>query len=111
MRGIFGVLVGIVVIAIGLAGLGYALDQMMTHADPDAALKSAAGLGTFVVVGLASSSRLSTEPADAHGQRRRAPAANVHSGVTSSPSKAAGYHGEPSAAAGFLRTCISCAGM
>jgi formate-dependent nitrite reductase membrane component NrfD len=54
MRGIFGVLVGIVLFAIGLAGLGFALHQMMTQADPHAALKAAAGLGTFVVVCLAS---------------------------------------------------------
>ena len=54
MRGIFGVLVGIVLFAIGLAGLGFALDQMMTHADPNAAVKAVAGLATFVVVCLAS---------------------------------------------------------
>jgi hypothetical protein len=52
MRGFFGVLVGIIVIAIGLAGLGYALDLMMTHADPNSALRQVAGLGTFVVAGL-----------------------------------------------------------
>jgi hypothetical protein len=52
MRGFFGVLIGIVVIAIGLAGLGYALDLMMTHADPAGALKQAAGLGAFVVASL-----------------------------------------------------------
>jgi hypothetical protein len=40
------------VIAVGLAGLGYALDLMMTHADPNSALRQVAGLGTFVVAGL-----------------------------------------------------------
>jgi formate-dependent nitrite reductase membrane component NrfD len=54
MRGIFGVLVGIALFTIGLAGIGFALDQMMTHADPNASLKAAAGLLTFVVVVLAS---------------------------------------------------------
>lgn len=54
MRGTFGVIVGIVMFAIGLAGLGVALDQMMTHADPDSALKAVAGLGVFVVVSLVS---------------------------------------------------------
>jgi formate-dependent nitrite reductase membrane component NrfD len=54
MRGIFGVLIGIALFAIGLAGLGFALDQMMTHADPNAALKAVVGLATFVVVCLAS---------------------------------------------------------
>ncbi len=53
MRGLLGVVVGIVVMAIGLAGLAYALDLMMTHADPNGALKQAAGLGAFIVAGLA----------------------------------------------------------
>jgi hypothetical protein len=53
MRGLFGVLVGIAVIAIGLAGLAFALDLMMTHADQEhGALKQVAGLGTFVVAAL-----------------------------------------------------------
>ena len=52
MRGFFGVLVGLIVLAIGLAGLGYALDLMMTHADPNSALRQVAGLGTFVVASL-----------------------------------------------------------
>ena len=54
MRGVFGVLVGLILFAIGLAGLGFALDQMMTHADPNAAMKALAGLGTFLVVSLLS---------------------------------------------------------
>jgi hypothetical protein len=54
MRGTFGLIVGIVLFTIGLAGLGVALDQMMTHADPNSALKAAAGLGVFVVVSLVS---------------------------------------------------------
>ena len=35
-----------------LAGLAYALDLMMTHADPNGALKQAVGLGAFIVAGL-----------------------------------------------------------
>jgi hypothetical protein len=52
MRGFFGVLVGLVVFTIGLAGLGVALDVMMSHADPNGPLKAAAGLGTYVVASL-----------------------------------------------------------
>ena len=54
MRGVFGVLVGLILFAVGLAGLGFALDQMMTHADPNAGMKALAGLGTFVIVSLLS---------------------------------------------------------
>ena len=54
MRGVFGVLVGIVIFAVGLAGLGFALNEMMTHADPNAAMKALAGLGTFIIVSLLS---------------------------------------------------------
>jgi hypothetical protein len=54
MRGTFGVLVGILLFVVGLSGLGFALHQMMTHADPDASLKALAGLGTFIVASLAS---------------------------------------------------------
>jgi hypothetical protein len=54
MRGVFGVLVGLILFAVGLAGLGFALDQMMTHADPNAGMKALAGLGTFIIVGLLS---------------------------------------------------------
>ena len=54
MRGFFGVLVGLVLFAIGLAGLGVALNEMMTHADPNSAMKALAGLGTFMFVCLVS---------------------------------------------------------
>ena len=54
MRGFFGVLVGLVLFAIGLAGLGVALNEMMTHADPNSAVKALAGLGTFIIVSLLS---------------------------------------------------------
>jgi hypothetical protein len=54
MRGTFGVIVGIVLFAVGLAGLGEALTQMMTHADPNSALKAVAGLGVFLLVSLLS---------------------------------------------------------
>jgi hypothetical protein len=54
MRGAFGILVGLGVFAVGLAGLAYALLQMTTHADPNASLHAAAGLGTFIAAVLAS---------------------------------------------------------
>jgi len=54
MRGTFGILIGVILFAIGLAGLGEALAQMMTHADPNASMKAAGGLGVFVAVGLIS---------------------------------------------------------
>ena len=49
MRGTFGILLGFIIIVIGLAGLGEALFQMMTHADPQSGIKAAAGLGAFVL--------------------------------------------------------------
>jgi hypothetical protein len=52
MRGTIGLLVGIVIVAIGLAGLGASLAQMMTHADPHGLLISLGGLGTFLLAGL-----------------------------------------------------------
>jgi hypothetical protein len=52
MRGTFGILLGTIIVAVGLAGLGEALFQMMTHADPDASMKAAAGLGTFLLASL-----------------------------------------------------------
>jgi len=52
MRGPFAVLVGIVVMTLGLAGLGVALAQMMTHADPNGGLITVAGLGVYLVVSL-----------------------------------------------------------
>jgi hypothetical protein len=50
MRGTIGILVGIVIMALGLAGLGVALAQMMTHADPNGTLISLGGLGVFGAV-------------------------------------------------------------
>ena len=38
--------IGLVLFTVGLAGLGFALDQMMTHTDPNAAMKALAGLGS-----------------------------------------------------------------
>jgi hypothetical protein len=52
MRGTTTIFVGILVLVLGLAGLGLALAQMMTHADPNGALISVGGLGVFVVVSL-----------------------------------------------------------
>jgi hypothetical protein len=49
MRGTFGILLGCIIVAVGLAGLGEALMQMMTHADPHASMKAAGGLGAFVL--------------------------------------------------------------
>ena len=49
MRGTFGILIGIIIVTVGLAGLGEALMQMMTHADPNSSMKAAAGLGTFIL--------------------------------------------------------------
>jgi len=53
MRGGLGFIVSVVVVAIGLLGLGFAADQMMTHADPNSNAKAAAGLVTFVIASLA----------------------------------------------------------
>jgi hypothetical protein len=52
MRGSFGVILGIVLITIGLAGLGVALHEMMSHADPHTTIKAAGGLAVFVAMGL-----------------------------------------------------------
>jgi hypothetical protein len=49
MRGTVGILVGVVIGAVGLSGLGVALGEMMTHADPNGALISVGGLAVFVV--------------------------------------------------------------
>ncbi len=54
MRGTSGVLVGLILFVIGLSGLGLALAQMMTHADPNAGILAAAGLGAFVAASLIS---------------------------------------------------------
>jgi len=53
MRGTVGMIIGIVIIALGLAGLGAALGQMMTHANPNGTLISLGGLGVFAVACLA----------------------------------------------------------
>jgi NADH:ubiquinone oxidoreductase subunit 5 (subunit L)/multisubunit Na+/H+ antiporter MnhA subunit len=49
MHGLTGTVIGLIVTAIGLAGLGIALAQMMTHANPQGALFSVGGLGVFLV--------------------------------------------------------------
>jgi hypothetical protein len=49
MGGFLGILIGIVLIALGLGGLGVALHEMMTHSSPHDALVSIGGLGTFLV--------------------------------------------------------------
>lgn len=54
MHGTVGVLVGLVLFAAGLAGLGFALEQMMTHSDPNAGLHALAGIGTFLVAAFVS---------------------------------------------------------
>ena len=53
MRGTSGVLVGLALFAIGFVGLGVAIDQMMTHASPNSAIISVAGLGAFVFASVA----------------------------------------------------------
>jgi hypothetical protein len=52
MRGAFGAIIGVVIVAVGLAGLGVALNEMMTHADPHTTIKAVGGLGVFVAMGL-----------------------------------------------------------
>jgi hypothetical protein len=52
MRATIGIFLGIVIMGLGLGGLGVALAQMMTHADPNGALISIGGLGAFVVAAL-----------------------------------------------------------
>jgi len=47
MSGFLGIVVGIIIVTLGLGGLGVALAQMMTHADPNGALISLGGLGVF----------------------------------------------------------------
>jgi hypothetical protein len=48
MHGRTGTIIGLAVAAIGLAGLGVALAQMMTHASANGALLSVGGLGVFL---------------------------------------------------------------
>lgn len=50
MRGFIGILIGVIIVTLGLAGLGVALAQMMTHADPNGTLISIGGLGVFALV-------------------------------------------------------------
>jgi hypothetical protein len=52
MRGTIGFIVGIIIAAVGLAGLGASLREMMTHADPHSLLISLGGLGAFVLASL-----------------------------------------------------------
>jgi hypothetical protein len=52
MGGTIGFIVGLTIMVLGLGGLGIALAQMMTHADPNGALISIGGLGAFVVAAL-----------------------------------------------------------
>ncbi len=47
MRGAIGIVIGIVIIAPGLGGLGLAFTQMMTHANAQSALTSVGGLAVF----------------------------------------------------------------
>ncbi len=54
MSGTTGVLAGLVLFAVGLAGLGFALEQLLTHADPNASLHAVAGIGAFLVAAFAS---------------------------------------------------------
>jgi hypothetical protein len=54
MSGAIGFIVGVVLFAVGLGGLAFALEQFMTHTDPNLALHAAAGIGTFVIAALAS---------------------------------------------------------
>lgn len=49
MRGTLGLIVGLVIVALGLGGLGVAFSQMMTHSSPESALISVGGLAVFAV--------------------------------------------------------------
>lgn len=53
MSGAIGFLVGLVLFAVGLGGLAFALEQFMTHSDPNLALHAVAGIGTFLVAAFA----------------------------------------------------------
>jgi len=46
MQGVVALTISLIIAAIGLLGLGYGVNEMMTHAGPDAALKTA---GAFAV--------------------------------------------------------------
>ena len=49
MRGTIGLVVGLAVIALGLAGLGFALTNLMITAHPESALIPVSGLVVFAV--------------------------------------------------------------
>jgi hypothetical protein len=53
MQGMASLTVALIVATLGLFGLGYGVFEMMTHAGPDAALKTAGGLAVYVIVCLA----------------------------------------------------------
>ena len=53
MQGMASLTVALIIAALGLLGLGYGVYEMMTHAGPDAALKTAGGLAVYVIVCLA----------------------------------------------------------
>jgi len=46
------VIFGVITLAIGLFGLGFALSEMMTHAAEHSMLKMVGGLAVFVVMSL-----------------------------------------------------------
>jgi hypothetical protein len=49
VRGTIGIVVGIVIIALGLGGLGLALTNLMITGHPESALVPVSGLVVFVV--------------------------------------------------------------
>ena len=83
---------------------------MMTHTDPNASMKAVGGLGVFVAVAPVIDVRWRANRASRPAVQRLRGERPLGRDERR-PSNAAGYHGEPSAAAGFFRTCISCAGM
>ena len=54
MSGMLGIVVGVIVMALGLAGLGFAFGEMMTQGAAGAPVKILGGLGVFVAVCLLS---------------------------------------------------------
>lgn len=53
MQGMVSLTVALIIATLGFFGLGYGVYEMMTHAGPDAALKTAGGLAVYVIVCLA----------------------------------------------------------
>lgn len=53
MGGTLGLLIGVVLLLVGLGGLAFALEQFMTHTDPNMSLHAVAGIGTFVLAAFA----------------------------------------------------------